>query len=70
MDYMGKNKENLVPEFREYWQAAGGKASGTWTEVFGDHPMTNEIFMAWYYALYEMCIRDRYNTSGRETGLN
>jgi hypothetical protein len=52
MDYMVKNKENLVPEFREYWQAAGGKTSGTWTEVFGDHPMTNEIFMAWYYALY------------------
>ena len=52
MDFMAKNKEELVPEFREYWQVAGGKTSGTWTEVFGDHPMTNEIFMAWYYALY------------------
>ena len=52
MDYMVKNKENLVQEFRQYWEAAGGKTSGTWAEVFGNQPMTNEIFMAWYYALY------------------
>ena len=52
IDYMAKNKENLVSEFRQYWEAAGGKTSGTWAEVFGDHPMTNEIFMAWHYALY------------------
>ena len=52
MDYMVKNKENLVPEFRQYWEAAGGKTSGTWADVFGGQPMTNEIFMAWYYALY------------------
>ncbi len=52
MDYMVKNKQNLVSEFREYWEAAGGKTSGTWAEVFGNQPMTNEIFMAWYYARY------------------
>jgi hypothetical protein len=52
MDYMAKNKQNLVSEFRQYWEAAGGKTSGTWAEVFGNQPMTNEIFMAWYYALY------------------
>ena len=52
MDYMAKNKGNLVSEFRQYWEAAGGKTSGTWAEVFGNQPMTNEIFMAWYYALY------------------
>ncbi len=52
MDYMVKNKQNLVFEFRQYWEAAGGKTSGTWAEVFGNQPMTNEIFMAWYYALY------------------
>jgi len=52
IDYMVKNKEKLVSEFRQYWEAAGGKTSGTWAEVFGNQPMTNEIFMAWYYALY------------------
>jgi hypothetical protein len=49
MDYMVKNKENLVSEFRQYWEAAGGKTAGTWAEVFGNQPMTNEIFMAWYF---------------------
>ena len=52
LDYMTKNREALVPEFRKYWEAAGGKTSGTWQEVFGKEPMTNEIFMAWNYALY------------------
>jgi hypothetical protein len=52
MDYMVNHKENMVSEFRQYWEAAGGKTSGTWAEVFGSQPMTNEIFMAWYYALY------------------
>jgi hypothetical protein len=52
IDYMAKNRANLVSEFRQHWEAAGGKTSGTWAEVFGNQPMTNEIFMAWYYALY------------------
>jgi hypothetical protein len=51
-DYMVKNKDNLVSEFRQYWEAAGGKSSGTWAEVFGNQPMTNELFMAWHYARY------------------
>ena len=52
MDYLANNKENLVSEFRQYWEAAGGKTSGTWAEVFGNKPMTNEIFMSWHYASY------------------
>jgi hypothetical protein len=52
MDYIVKNRDKLVPEFRQYWEAAGSKTSGTWAEVFGGQPMTNEIFMAWYYASY------------------
>jgi hypothetical protein len=52
MDYMAKNKEALVPEFRKQWEAAGARTSGTWEEVFGKDPMTNEIFMAWHYARY------------------
>jgi hypothetical protein len=52
MDYLVKNKGNLVSEFRQYWESAGAKTSGTWAEVFGNQPMTNEIFMAWHYALY------------------
>lgn len=34
-DYLQKNKDNLLPEFRKIWDAAGNKTSGTWEEVFG-----------------------------------
>lgn len=35
MDYLGRNKDNLLPELKEIWQAAGNKTGGTWEEVFG-----------------------------------
>jgi hypothetical protein len=38
MDYLQKNKDNLLPEFRRIWEATGFKTSGTWEEVFGKGP--------------------------------
>ena len=35
MNYIDKNRENLVPELKEAWKANGSKLSGTWEEVFG-----------------------------------
>ena len=35
MDYLVKNKANLIPEFRDLWAANGNKTSGTWEQVFG-----------------------------------
>jgi beta-galactosidase GanA len=52
MLYLEKNKGNLVPEFTELWGKNGSKNSGTWEEVFGNGPQTDEIFMAWYYSKY------------------
>lgn len=52
INYLKENKELLVPEFREKWAARGYKTSGTWEEVFGKGPSTDEIFMAWYYARF------------------
>jgi beta-galactosidase GanA len=52
MQYLNKNKENLVPEFKEIWAKNGNKSSGTWEEVFGIGSHTDEIFMAWYYSKY------------------
>ena len=52
MDYLAAHKDSLMPEFREVWEAAGHKTSGTWEEVFGTGPGTDEIFMAWHYARY------------------
>jgi beta-galactosidase GanA len=52
IQYLKKNKENLIPEFREVWGRNGYKESGTWEEIFGEGPHTDEIFMAWYYAKF------------------
>jgi len=52
MDYMQKHKDTLIPEFRQVWEAAGSKTSGTWEEVFGKGAVTDGIFMAWHYARY------------------
>ena len=35
MDYLQAHKNTLIPELAQVWQAAGGKPSGTWEEVFG-----------------------------------
>jgi len=51
-DYLQKNQATLWPALRQQWAAAGAKTSGTWTEVFGDSPETDGIFMAWNYARY------------------
>jgi beta-galactosidase GanA len=52
MDFLSAHKETLMPEFRDQWDHAGGKTSGTWEEVFGAGIATDEIFMAWNYARY------------------
>jgi beta-galactosidase GanA len=52
MDYLVAHKEQLIPEFRDAWQAAGFKESGTWEEVFGLGLGTEEILMAWHFAQY------------------
>ena len=52
MDYLQKHKDTLIPEFRQVWEKAGFKTSGTWEEVFGKGAATDEIFMVWSYAQY------------------
>jgi len=34
-DYLQQNRDNLLPEMKAIWDAAGNKTSGTWEEVFG-----------------------------------
>jgi hypothetical protein len=50
--YMQQNRDKLVPEFLDIWEANGFKTSGDWEEVFGKGTHTDEIFMAWYYSIY------------------
>ena len=52
MNYLVRNREKLIPEFRANWAANGFQTRGTWEEVFGRGAGTDEIFMAWYFARY------------------
>ena len=56
IQYLKKNRKNLMPEFNERWAKNGYKESGTWEEIFGKGPHTDEIFMAWYYAQFTNAI--------------
>lgn len=52
MSFVEKHRTTLNLEFRSAWEAAGGKAAGTWQEVFGNGSLTDDLFMAWQYASY------------------
>jgi beta-galactosidase GanA len=51
-NYIKQHRDTLIPEFREGWEAAGSKTSGTWEQVFGASPETDKRFMAWNYGRY------------------
>ena len=52
LDYLVKNKNNLLPEIKSIWETNGYKTSGTWQDLFGKDLSTDEIFMAWHYAIF------------------
>lgn len=52
MEYLQARENDLCPEFRQGWVAAGKRSSGTWEEVFGAGDVADEAFMAWNYAQY------------------
>ena len=82
ISYLKKNNNNLLPEIRSIWKANGSKTTGTWEEIFGKGLATDEIFMAWYYAVFTnevtaagkavynlpMFINAALNRSGRKPG--
>lgn len=52
LDYLQKHKKQLHPEMLAKWESQGCKKQGNWQEVFGADIYTDELFMAWAYALY------------------
>lgn len=50
--HLERSAPDLAPELRERWEAAGRRSAGSWEEVFGAGPATDELFMAWHYARY------------------
>ena len=52
MRYLQKNKNNLLPEFKQRWENQNFKQNDNWTNTFGEGLLTDEIFQAWYYSKY------------------
>ncbi|HVW22491.1 MAG TPA: DUF5597 domain-containing protein [Opitutaceae bacterium] len=54
--YLARHRTGLDPDLRAAWEAAGGRTEGTWREVFGGGPLTDDLFMAWNYATYVQAV--------------
>ncbi len=52
MGYLSKNKKNLLPSIENLWASNGYRQKGNWESVFGKSLATDELFMAWNYAVY------------------
>jgi hypothetical protein len=52
IDALKARRDSLAPKLRTRWLENGEKTAGTWEEVFGKGSATEEIFMAWHFALY------------------
>ena len=50
--YLENNKSYLLPETKQVLGTFSKKTAGNWETVFGKSLATDELFMAWYYAVY------------------
>jgi len=50
--YLAAHRDTLKPGVKTAWESHGGRAAGTWAEVFGDTIAAEEMFQAWYYAAF------------------
>jgi beta-galactosidase GanA len=50
--HIKEHKDVLSTRLRESWEVMGCPEEGTWEELFGVGPHTDELFMAWHYACY------------------
>lgn len=51
-EYLTRNRDRLSPAMTRLWKAAGAPTTGTWTQVFGAGPLTDELFMAWHFGRF------------------
>lgn len=52
IEYINANLDSLKLNIYNPYVNNGSKTQGTWEEVFGESPGTDEIFMAWNYSRY------------------
>jgi hypothetical protein len=50
--FIQQHRLALDPQFRATWEEAGAKSGGTWRELFGSGPLTDDLFMAWHFSTY------------------
>ena len=48
--FLAVHANELHPQLKYAWSAAGGRSAGKWTDVFGESAAGEEIFMAWHFA--------------------
>lgn len=52
LEYLASHRQQLAGPLRERWRSHGDRTAGTWQEVFGPGSATEELFMAWHFAVY------------------
>ncbi|HEV2654903.1 MAG TPA: DUF5597 domain-containing protein [Ktedonobacteraceae bacterium] len=52
IDELLSHQHELSDELLQRWEASGFNSLGSWEELFGAGPETDEFFMAWNYARY------------------
>jgi hypothetical protein len=52
LGFMRQHRTELDPQFRSAWEDNGAKSAGSWQELFGHTPLTDDLFMAWQYATF------------------
>jgi len=50
--YLKANRAGLSSYVKTLWEGQGARSSGTWAEVFGTSVEAQEVFQAWYYAVF------------------
>lgn len=51
-DYLKKNKKQLGSHVEKMWAQSNYCAKGSWEQVFGKSLATDELFVAWHYAVF------------------
>lgn len=61
LDQLSTHRQELGAGLLRHWESSDFKTSGSWQEIFGSGPETDELFMAWNYA----CYVDRVAAAGK-----
>ena len=52
LGFLRQHRAGLDPQLRSAWEDNGAKSAGSWQELFGRTPLSDDLFMAWQYATF------------------